>query len=107
MRLPWNTPSEPVRRIHFCAVGGCGNTATHDRLVNTPDWVAGEYLYAWLCDDCDQSPKLTTPTGVWQALDEVTPEQLDVDREFLLSAPRSHAMNAVLPSGRAWRFREL
>lgn len=106
MRWPWKKPGSATRRHHFCAVGGCGNTATHDRLIDTPVWVAGEYLYAWLCDDCDRSPMVDTPMGLWQALDEVTPEQLDEDRQFLPGRPSPYANNLVLPSGRAWRFRE-
>lgn len=51
---PGGSPAS-TRIGHMCSVGGCGNAATHEILVDAPGWVNGQHLEIWLCDECDLS----------------------------------------------------
>src|SRR5574338_914724 len=86
--------------LEVCAVGGCGNTATHRRYIPSPEWIDGTGVEVWLCNECDHSPVVPVLAGVWQALDPVTPEEFEEDRALLPPTPSPYANNIVLPSGR-------
>jgi hypothetical protein len=107
MRLPWQKAPEPTPpRVEWCAVGGCGNAATHSLFVEAPPAIAGDMVYLALCDDCDLTVKVRARSGMWQPLDVVTPSQIQEDLLHLNhpSLPSEYAHNVVLPSGRSWRF---
>lgn len=106
MRFPWHReePQPVPPPMEMCTVGGCGSAATHTTYIDIPmGRVAGDCLFVPLCDPCDLAPVIETPVGIWQALDEVTPEQLEEDRPYLLDPP-AYACNVALPSGRSWRW---
>jgi hypothetical protein len=101
VRWPWNR-QPPARWLEMCAVGGCGSAATHTRLVRVKrKQLDGSEVWVPLCNPCDLAPIV----GFWQALDWVTPEEIEEDRTWIQTLGRpSHADNIALPSGRSWRW---